>query len=314
MAHLSDAQMRGANLRRANLMWANLIGADLDGAHARGANLCETLLCGARLSAADFCRAKLSGACLSGAYIRDVDFHGADLRGTNFQGAHIASAVFGDVDLSVAKGLATVRHEGPSTVGVDALFRSKGKIPEAFLRGCGVPDELIALLPPLLGSRPGVPLHYSCFISYSQADEEFARRLHSRMREEGLRVWYAPENVQGGRRMPEQTGEAVRLHDKRLLVLSEHSLAGEWVATEIYHARQRELKEGKRVLFPIRLVPLEAIRQWTCCDADADRDAGRDIREYSIPDFSNWRDRDAFEAGFARLLEDLTETHAANET
>jgi hypothetical protein len=29
------------------------------------------------------------------------------------------------------------------------------------------------------------------------------------------------------------------------------------------------------------------------------------IREYFIPDFSNWKDHDAFESSFARLLKDL---------
>ena len=315
MAHLSEAQFRGANLIRANLMWANLIGADLDGTCVRGANLCETLLCRAQLRAADLRHAKLRGASLSGANLRDANFHGANLHGTNFHGTHIGSTVFGDVDLSVAKGLETVRHGGPSTVGVDTLFKSKGKIPEAFLRGCGVPDELIAHLPSLLGPQQALQLD-SCFISYSQKDEEFARRLYSRMRDERLRVWYAPEDMQGGRTIPEQIDEAIRVHDKLLLVLSEHSLASEWTAAEMRRARQRELKEGRRVLFPIRLVPLEDIRQWTCCDADADagRDAGREIREYVISDFSNWKDRDAFEAGFMRLLDDLAETLAAKES
>jgi hypothetical protein len=31
----------------------------------------------------------------------------------------------------------------------------------------------------------------------------------------------------------------------------------------------------------------------------------REIREYFIPDFSYWKDHDAFEAAFARLLKDL---------
>jgi hypothetical protein len=35
---------------------------------------------------------------------------------------------FGNVDLSEVKGLETIRHEGPSTVGMDTLFRSRGKI------------------------------------------------------------------------------------------------------------------------------------------------------------------------------------------
>jgi len=46
---------------------------------------------------------------------------------------------------------------------------------------------------------PEQPIHYqSCFISYSSQDEEFARRLHEKMRGEKLRVWFAPEDRQGG--------------------------------------------------------------------------------------------------------------------
>lgn len=304
MAHLSDGHLRGANLIGANLMWANLIGADLDGAHVRNANLSETLLCGATLRAADLNHAKLAGACLSGANLRDANLHGADLRDVNFHGTHIGSTGFGDVDLSAAKALETVRHTGPSTVGVDTLFKSQGKIPEVFLRGCGVPDELIACLPSLLGSQQAVRL-YACFISYSQPDADFAQRLYSRMREEQLRVWYAPEDPKGGRRVPEQIAEAIRVHDKVLPVFSEHSMASPWLAAEIDHARRREVREGKRILFPIGLVPPDDIRRWECADADTGKDLGREIREYFIPDFSNWQNHDAFEAAFARLLEDL---------
>jgi hypothetical protein len=32
---------------------------------------------------------------------------------------------------------------------------------------------------------------------------------------------------------------------------------------------------------------------------------GTELREYFIPDFSNWNDTDAFEAAFTRLLKDL---------
>jgi hypothetical protein len=75
-----------------------------------------------------------------------ADLVGADLRGVNLSGAHLGRYLqpedilfrtrpsqtnLGDVDLSEAKGLETIEHYGPSTVGVDTLFKSKGKIPEA---------------------------------------------------------------------------------------------------------------------------------------------------------------------------------------
>jgi hypothetical protein len=43
-----------------------------------------------------------------------------------------------------------VRHWGPSTVGIDTLYRSQGNIPEVFLRGVGVPDEMITYIKSLV--------------------------------------------------------------------------------------------------------------------------------------------------------------------
>jgi hypothetical protein len=34
-------------------------------------------------------------------------------------------------------------------------------------------------------------------------------------------------------------------------------------------------------------------------------DLAAEVREYFIPDFSNWKDHDAFEKAFARLQSDL---------
>ena len=40
-------------------------------------------------------------------------------------------------------------------------------------------------------------------------------------------------------------------------------------------------------------------------DADTGKDLATEIREYFIPDFSNWKDHDSFEKAFNRLLRDL---------
>ncbi|MCX7419999.1 MAG: hypothetical protein NT013_10735 [Planctomycetia bacterium] len=80
---------------------------------------------------------------------------------------------------------------------MDTLYRSQGKIPEDFLRGCGVPEDFITYLPSLIGTMQ--PIQYqSCFISDRSQDDEFARRLHEKMRGEKLRVWFALEDMQGG--------------------------------------------------------------------------------------------------------------------
>jgi uncharacterized protein YjbI with pentapeptide repeats len=301
-ADLHEANLRGANLNKSNLVDANLIVADLTGAQLISADLSGANLLGAQLTwanlfdsilwKADFRQAVLYGALLSGADLTDADFGQADLWQT-----HLAA-----VDLSVAKGLETINHIGPSTIGIDTIYKSRGKIPDVFLRGCGVPDEFMAYI----GSMVGRPSEfYSCFISYSTKDQDFAERLHTDLQAKGVRCWFAPEEMKGGRKLHEQIDEAIRLHDKLLLILSEHSMSSNWVKTEIANAREREKREGKQLLFPIALVPFEAIKQWKLFDADIGTDAAREIRKYFIPDFSNWKDHDSYRTAFQRLVKDL---------
>jgi uncharacterized protein YjbI with pentapeptide repeats len=228
------------------------------------------------------------------AHLRDADFSKARAHGT----------IFGDVDLSAAKGLETVEHRGPSTVGIDTIYKSGGKIPEVFLRGCGVPDDMIGYIKSIAGAIQ----YYSLFISYSTKDQEFAERLHADLQAKGVRCWFAPEEMKAGRKVHEQIDEAIRLHDKLLLILSEDSMSGNWVKTEIANARMREEREHKQLLFPITLVPFEEVKKWRLFDADTGIDSAREIREYFIPDFSNWKEHDSYRVAFDRLVKDLKQS------
>jgi hypothetical protein len=307
-ANLSSANLSNANLIAVNASQANLIGASLPFASLGGADLNRADLRGADLRGVD-----VSGADLGGANLRDADLRGALLLSTNLRRARLQladlsnakmrHAMIVNVDLSEAKGLEYVDHIGPSSIGIDTLYESQGKIPDKFLRDAGVPEEIINLLPSIR-SGPAIQW-YSCFISYSTKDEEFARRLHGRMRQAGLRVWFAPEDLKGGDKLYDQIDYAIQLHDKLLLILSENSIKSEWVMTEIRRARAVEKKENRRKLFPIRLVDFDTLRDWTCFDADTGKDLAVEVREYFIPDFSDWKNHDAFEAAFDRLLKDL---------
>ena len=273
-------------------IYPDLIGANLIGANLRGADLGDANLRGANLSGAD----------LLGANLRDADFTYAKLGFTTFA----------DNDLSEVKGLETVRHFAPSSIGIDTLYQSAGKIPEAFLRGCGVPDDFIAFIPSHFGVQQAIQF-YSCFISYSTRDDEFARRLYSRMRDEKLRVWFAPEDMKGGQKIYDQIERAIQLHDRLLLVLSESSMQSKWVITEIKRAVEAEIREDRRKLFPIAIVGFDKVQAWKQFDAKLGEDLADRVREYHIPVFSNWKDHDAFEDAFARLLRDLrAEETAAN--
>jgi hypothetical protein len=301
-ASLFQANLSAADLSQANLHLANVNLANLSGARLFEADLSNAHLIGADLRRADLSYADLSGANLSGADLRRADLSGANLSAADLSQAKVGWTLFARVNLSVAKGLESVIHEGPSTIGIDTVYASQGRIPEVFLRGAGVPDEFIAYMRSLVGRAIEF---YSCFISYSTKDQEFADRLHADLQARGVRCWFAPEDIQGGRKLHEQIEQAIRHYDKLLLVLSEHSMDSEWVKTEIYHARQDEMRSQRRKLFPISLVDFQTVREWTAFDADTGKDMGREVREYFVPDFSAWKEHDAYRKAFDRLLRDL---------
>jgi len=284
-ADLDWAQLRGADLSGAGLTGASLLGADLRGANLTGANLGGAALGGARLT----------GANLGGAHVDSADLRGADLENSDFTNALVAFTVFGDNDLSTVKGLETVRHIGPSTIGIDTIYKSKGDIPEAFLRGAGVPEEFIAYLKSLAGN----PIEfYSCFISYSSRDDDFARRLHADLQQSNVRCWFAPEDLKIGDKFRARIDESIRVYDKLMVILTEHSLASPWVEEEVEAALEKERKQsGKLVLFPIRLddAVMETDQAW----------AASLRRTRHIGDFRHWRDHDAFRKAFEQLLRDL---------
>jgi hypothetical protein len=303
-ADLSNADLRGADLRGANLWGANLwgailihanLGADLTDYNLTRANLSNANLSDANLTGAILIHANLSGANLSGAIFWGADLSGVNLSGADLRDARCRLTVFADVDLSVAKGLDSVRHDGPSRLSIDTLIRSRGQIPESFLRRCGVPDALIAYLPSIIGSMSPIQF-YSCFISYSTKDTPFAERLHADLQAKGVRCWFAPNDLKIGDRFRLRIDESIRVHDKLLLVLSEGSVASQEVESEVEAAMDREKAHGETILFPIRL------------DDGAMRASGWPAlvrRTRHIGDFTRWKDHDAYQAAFARLLMDL---------
>ena len=228
-ANLSEAHLKRADLWHANLSGADLSYADLREANLSGAKLNFANLSGARLMGANLMEANLINADLSRADFRTVDYKEVDLyteilgeakvEQPNIRQATIGETNLGNVDLRGVLGLDTVIHRSPSTLGIDTLYKSQGEIPDQFLRDAGVPEDVIDIARTI---RAGSPIQWhSCFISHSTKDDEFARRLHSRMREANMRVWFAPEDLKGGKKLHEQLFEAIQLNDRLLIVLSD---------------------------------------------------------------------------------------------
>jgi hypothetical protein len=162
-------------------------------------------------------------------------------------------------------------------------------------------DQLIAALRLVNRARgPGL----TCFISYSHKDGEFAKRLYSSMRRKNIQVWMAAKDIRVGK-IHEQLEMSIKLYDKLLLVISEKSMASDWVKSEIRWAIEAGLQEKKEKLLPIRLADMDSIRRWRYFDADYGKDLAREVREYLIHDFSTWQDRKAFEKSFASLIKAL---------
>jgi hypothetical protein len=307
-ANLRGARLIGATLERSRIHYAYLDKADLTGADLVRADLLGAQFKGARLRGAFLMGATLSGARLHNANLVESHLQGANLCDTDFQGANLTRAyigrdlsdhwgmtVFANNDLSTVRGLETIIHEGPSTIGIDTIYRSGGTIPEAFLRGCGVPESFVTYARSLTAKPIDI---YSCFISYSSRDQELAERLHADLQANRVRVWFAPHDLPIGARIRSAIDESIRLHDKLLLVLSEASVSSQWVEQEVETALAKEREsEGKTILFPIRID-----------DAVMESKAGwptllRNTR--NIGDFTRWQDHGSYRMAFQRLLRDL---------
>ena len=281
--HLYHANLREANLTRARMNGANLRGADLRGADLSGADLDRAILSDANLTGAKLVNANLSRASLVGANLTDADLTGAsfagaslvranmtnticansdffqtrfwsvELAGADMSGSLFGYSIFQDCDLSGVKGLDQVRHDAPSTVGLDSLFRSRGQIPEAFLKGAGLPNAALGFLETARGDTTCLG---DCFISCIDEEEEFAKRLRDDLRDQGVRCWVFSQVVRGNPLVDrhstsdqEEIERWVRSYQKLVVLGSAASLEVEAILNDITHAKQLQLSTEKWSLF-----------------------------------------------------------------
>jgi TIR domain/Pentapeptide repeats (8 copies) len=302
--NLTGANLIGAILEKADLSWADLTAANLTEANLTGAQLEQANLTAAKLGPranlhqANLIRANLHLAYLGGTDLSDTLLLEANLTGANLSGAQLSTAVlsntvFGQCDLREAKGLDQCSHEGPSIIDFQTLQKS-GPLPLAFLRGVGLPDNVIEYLPSLLNEAIQ---HYSCFISYSSKDQTFAERLHADLQNKGVRCWFAPHDMRIGAKIIDAIDEAIRLRDKVLLILSEGAIASDWVEGEVTRALDEEGTRKQVVLFPVRLddAVMHTSEGWA-----------RLLRgQRNVGDFTGWKEHDSYQKSLDRLMRDL---------
>ncbi|MDH3391078.1 MAG: toll/interleukin-1 receptor domain-containing protein [Desulfobulbaceae bacterium] len=304
-ANLSEANLYGANLRETNLNGANMTGSNLRGTRLNSSNLSQANISRADISSSELNRANLYGADLSGAdlsnsILREANLIGANLTGANLEGADFTNAViggtiFGNVDLSNVKGLESLVHLGPSTIGIDTIYKSRGKVPVLFLRNAGVPRHLIDYIELFVDQNKK---YSSCFISYSGKNEEFAHKLYEDLQAHGVRCWLATEKLKRRDINNAIVDAAVNLHDKLIMIFSEDSIDSDWAENKCNHAIEKEMSYGKNVLVPISLD--DSVKSTEQLWAIKIR------RSRYMADFSLWQDNDSYQEAFNYLLEELS--------
>lgn len=317
-ANLSSSRLWNANLSRASLDYSNINGAELCNADLRNATLINTSLVEADLSFARLTHAILDTARLSGATLyearadrasfRNADLEGVrfvhtvlsytDMTGANLYGAVLSNTVFGETGLDEVTGLDSCTHVGPSVLDYGTLEISKG-LPLAFLRGCGLPDSLIAYIPSLTSDALQF---YKCFISFTEADDAFSERLYYDLQAKGVRCWRWKEDAKWGKSLMHSIDEAVHYYDKLIVICSEQSLSSPAVIREIERALQKEddlARQGKEgeVLFPIRL------DDYIFTGWNHHRKA--DVVAKTVGDFRGWKEHASYQQALNRLLRDL---------
>jgi len=318
LENLSGMQLQGINFE-ATILWvtdlsgANLCEANLFKAKCVMANFSNSRAVKARLDNANFTKANLAGADFSEVGLSGSDFYGANLEETNLKRADLRRAVFnntnltranlesvyllgttfGNTNLSGVKNIELCKHIGPSVLDYLTIEKS-GILPESFVSGCGLPDNFIETISPLIKKSRQF---YKCFISYSALDDTFVNRFLKELNTYGIKHWYAPEDMKIGGVMTSEICEAINDRDKVLLILSESSIASKWVELEVEEALKKERKLSKNVLIPIMID--QAVFK-TAVGWAASLKATR-----NIGNFCDWNDYDSFQRAFERLLPDL---------
>jgi TIR domain len=129
--------------------------------------------------------------------------------------------------------------------------------------------------------------------------------MHADLQNNEVRCWFAPHDMPIGGKILDEIDAAIRLRDKVLLILSEHSIKSGWVEDEVSKAFAEERKRGQIVLFPLRLddAVVDTSEAWAVKLRD----------QRNIGGFRRWKDHDGYTRSFERVLRDLKRSAGPDE-
>ena len=296
-AVLSDANLSGANLTNANLQRTSLIGAKLNGA----------ILTGANFSGADIVRSDLTDAVLTDADLFQTRIWGCTMNGVDLSSSALGYTVFQNCDLRNVIGLENVRHDAPSSIGVDTVYRSGGQLPVAFLAGAGVPASIAALQEAIAAAGTSLS---ECYISCRDDDEEFARKLSADLGDLGITTWVFSERSRGNALVSrlsssdqEEVERWLRNYDKLIVVASSRSIEYETILNDIIAARDKQRAADRWLLY------------FVACDNGLMRPSGRAARNMAAENVIfdlRPEDQATYQAELAKLAEALKQDQPAS--
>ena len=121
------------------------------------------------------------------------------------------------------------------------------------------------------------------FLSHSNRDRPFVRKLVDVLRRHGIPIWYSETNIRGAQQWHDEIGAALRRCDWFVLVLSPHAVESKWVKRELLCSLQQDRFEG-------RIAPL----LYRCCSHD---DLSWTLSQMQMVDFTG-----GFDDGCRALL------------
>ena len=87
-----------------------------------------------------------------------------------------------------------------------------------------------------MGHRRSARIPREIFLSHSNRNQKFARRVADTLRDRAIPVWYSETHIVGAEQWHDEIGNALARCDWFLLVLSPQSVKSRWVKRELVHA------------------------------------------------------------------------------
>lgn len=272
----------GADLKGMNLERINFSGSDLTGVDLRGANLHL-----AYFGACTIPRREGLLSYWSSCWLEDANLSEANLTQavfisycykTNFAKSLCNYTRFVDIeclhDALGLKDIVVTALNSRASIGVDTILKSKGFLPDSFLRKCGYHPTIQRALLKVEKSLPenkkmtkSREQYQSVFISCVEEDRKFAEKLQRSFQDLKINNWFYKVHLVVGQRAQDMIDVGIQKYDRMILVVSNNMFSDEdnnffrrdSVRKEILRAKEKEavIKEqdprGYRVIFPVMI-------------------------------------------------------------